>query len=67
MSLRELRDPSLVDLLDYLRLLAEVKPEKLEAAAVRWHGRLETETIGMRLADAQLALALLGALPELPL
>jgi len=39
-----------------------VKPEKLEAAAVRWHGRLETETIGMKLADAQLALALLTSL-----
>jgi hypothetical protein len=62
MSLRELRDPSLVDLLDYLELLAEVKPEKLETAAVRWHGRLETETTGMRLADAQLVLALLTSL-----
>jgi hypothetical protein len=27
----------------YLGLLAEVKPEKLERAAVRWHGRLELE------------------------
>jgi hypothetical protein len=48
MSLRELRDPSLVDLLDYLELLAEVNPGKLETAAVRWHGRLETETQGRR-------------------
>lgn len=62
MSLRELRNPSLADLLDYLELLAEVKPEKLETAAVRWHGRLETETTGMVLADAQLALALLTSL-----
>lgn len=59
---RELRDPALVDLLDYLGLLAEVKSEKLDVAAVRWHGRLETETIGMRLADSQLALAPLTSL-----
>ena len=43
-SLRELgHSPSLEDALSYLALLAEVKPEKLERAAVRWHGRLETE------------------------
>ena len=42
MSLRELDQPSLEDALAYLDLLAEFKPEKLERAAVRWHGRLET-------------------------
>lgn len=41
-SLRELGTPSLEDALSYLALLAERKPEKLERAAVRWHGRLET-------------------------
>jgi hypothetical protein len=34
-SLRELGTPSLEDALSYLALLAEVKPEKLERAAVR--------------------------------
>jgi hypothetical protein len=34
---------SLLDGLTYLDLLAEVRPEKLERAAIRWHGRLETE------------------------
>src|SRR5436305_1943458 len=41
-SLRELGHPSLEDALAYPDLLAEQKPEKLERAAVRWHGRLET-------------------------
>jgi hypothetical protein len=41
MAMRELGTPSLIDALDYLDLLAEVKPEKLEQAALRWHGRLE--------------------------
>ena len=43
--------------LDYLELLVEVKPEKLEPAAVRWHGRLEVEA-AMTLAESQLAPAL---------
>jgi len=42
-SLRELDSVSLEDALGYLDLLAEQKPEKLERAAVRRHGRLETE------------------------
>jgi hypothetical protein len=54
--------PSLIDALDYLGLLAEAKPEKLEAAAVRWHGRLELEASAMTLAEAQLALAALASL-----
>ena len=35
---------------------------KLEAAAVRWHGRLEVETPLLSLADSQLAIAALAAL-----
>jgi len=62
MSLRELQDPSLVDALAYLELLAEQKPEKLERAAVRWHGRLETEAPFLSLAESQLALAALASL-----
>jgi hypothetical protein len=36
-ALRELRGVSLFDALDYLDLLAEQRPEKLEQAAIRWH------------------------------
>jgi hypothetical protein len=45
-----------------LYLLAEQKPEKLERAAVRWHGRLETEATFLSLAESQLALAALASL-----
>ena len=48
--------------LDYLELLAEVKPEKIEAAAVRWHGRLEVEASLVTLAESQLALAALASM-----
>jgi hypothetical protein len=43
MAIREMKSVSLLDALDYLDLLAEVKPEKLERGALRWHGRLELE------------------------
>jgi len=39
-----------------------VKPEKLEQAALRWHGRLELEGSAMTLAESQLALAALASL-----
>jgi hypothetical protein len=42
-------------------MLAEVKPETLEQAAVRWHGRLETEATFLLLAESQLALAALAS------
>jgi hypothetical protein len=61
-SLRELGTVSLEDALGYLDLLAEQKPEKLERAAVRWHGRLETESTFLSLAESQLALAALASL-----
>jgi hypothetical protein len=62
-SLRELgHPPTLEYALAYLDLLAEQKPEKLERAAVRWHGRLETETTLLSLAESQLALAALASL-----
>jgi hypothetical protein len=62
MALREMRLPSLLLLLDYLDLLAEVKPEKLPLAALRWHGRLELESSTLSLSDSQLALAALASL-----
>ena len=61
-SLRELGSVSLEDALGYLDLLAELKPAKLERAAVRWHGRLETEATFLSLAESQLALAALASL-----
>jgi hypothetical protein len=62
MALREIASPSLLDALAYLDLLVEVKPEKVEPAALRWHGRLELEAATMTLAESQLALAALASL-----
>jgi hypothetical protein len=63
LSLREMgQAPTLEYALAYLDLLAEQKPEKLERAAVRWHGRLETEATFLSLAESQLALAALASL-----
>jgi hypothetical protein len=61
-ALREIGSVSLPDALDYLDLLAETKPEKLEAAAVRFHGRLELEATTITLAESQLALSALASL-----
>ena len=64
-ALRELRDdPSLLVALDYLSLLAELKPERFPAAAVRWNGRLELEAPTLTLTESQFALAALAALGE---
>lgn len=61
-ALRELRRVSLLDALDYLDLLAEQRPAKLEQAALRWHGRLELEAGVLSLPESQLALAALAAM-----
>ena len=63
-ALREMRDPSLLVALDYLALLAELKPERFPAAAVRWHGKLELEAPTLTLTESQFALAALAALGE---
>jgi hypothetical protein len=57
--MRELGTISLADALDYLELLAVQRPDRFDRAAVRWHGRLETETGVLTLAESQLALAAL--------
>jgi hypothetical protein len=62
LAIRELGQLSLLDALAYLELVAEVRPEKLERAAVRWHGRLATEARTLTLAESQLALAALASL-----
>jgi hypothetical protein len=61
-AMREIGNPSLLDALEYLDLLPEVKPEKLEPAALRFHGRLELEARMITLAGSQLALAALASL-----
>lgn len=62
MALRGMGSPTLDELLDYLVLLAELRPEKAARAAVRWHGRLETESPFLSLTESQLALAGLASL-----
>jgi hypothetical protein len=61
-ALREMGTPSLLVALNYLELLADVRPDKFDRAAVKWHGRLELEATVMTLAESELALAALGAL-----
>jgi hypothetical protein len=62
LAMREMGTSSLLDALAYLDLLAQIRPERLERAAVRWHGRLETEAVSLTLAESQLALAALASL-----
>jgi hypothetical protein len=62
LALREMGTPSLRDVVDYLDLLAETRPARLEAACLRFHGRLELEARMLTLAESQLALAALAAL-----
>ena len=59
---RELGGLSLLDALDYVALVAELRPDRLEPAALRWHGRLELESQTLTLAESQLALAALASL-----
>jgi hypothetical protein len=63
-ALREMGTPSLLLALDYLALLAELKPTKYPLAALRWHGRFELEARALTLAESQLALSALVALGE---
>jgi hypothetical protein len=61
-ALREMGNPTLLEALEYLDLLAEGKAPKVEAAAIRWHGRFELETVTLSIAESQLALGALAAL-----
>ncbi len=63
-ALREMGTPSLLLALDYVALLAELKPERYPAAAVRRHGRLELEAPTLTLAESQYALAALAMLGQ---
>jgi hypothetical protein len=62
MLLREMGAVSLDEALDYVAPLAELRPAKSPRAAVRWHGRFETEAPLLTLAESHLALSALTAL-----
>ena len=55
-ALKEMGNPSLLLALEYIVLLTELKPEKAQIAALRWHGRLELESRSMTLEESRLAL-----------
>lgn len=61
-ALREMGNPSLLVSLDYVILLAELKPAKAQVAALRWHGRLELEAPTLTIEESLFALAALAAL-----
>jgi hypothetical protein len=63
---RELRGLSLHDALDLVALIAQVRPDRLEPAAIRWHGRLEIEARSLSLAESRFALSALERLPHDP-
>jgi hypothetical protein len=63
MAARELPWLSLEDALALTVLLGEEGGSRFERAAVRWHGRLELEAKLLTIAESELALAALSALP----
>jgi len=66
LAARELRGLSLPDALDLVVLIARQRPDRLERAAIRWHGRLEIEAPVLTLAESRFALAALERLPADP-
>jgi hypothetical protein len=63
---REMRGLSLPDALELVILIAALRPDRLERAAIRWHGRLEVEVPVLTLAESRFALAALERLPADP-
>jgi hypothetical protein len=63
---REMRRLSLHNALDLVGQMARVRPDRIERAALRWHGRLELEATALTLPDAQFGLAALARLPADP-
>jgi len=61
---KELGGLALPEALDYLVLLAELRPGRAQSAALRWHGRLELEAPTLTLVESQFALAALASLCE---
>lgn len=66
LAAREMRGLCLVDALELVILIAAQRPDRLERAAVRWHGRLEVELPTLTLAESRFALAALERLPADP-
>lgn len=66
LAARELRGLSLYDALNLVALIAHSRPDRLEAAAIRWHGRREIEAKSLTLAESRFALAALERLPRDP-
>jgi hypothetical protein len=66
LAARELRGLNLHEALDLVALIARVRPDRFEAAAIRWHGRLEIEAKSLTLAESRFALAALERLPHDP-
>jgi hypothetical protein len=66
LAARELRGLSLHDALDLVALIAKVRPDRLDRAAIRWHGRLEIEATSLTLAESRFAFAALERLPHDP-
>jgi hypothetical protein len=63
-AMKEMGTPSLLLALDYLAMLAELRPAKFPLATLRWHGRFELEARMLTLAESQLALSALVAMGE---
>jgi len=63
MAAREIGESSLPDALAFGLLLAEFDPERCPRAAALWHSRFVLAPPGIGLADSNLALAALAALP----
>src|SRR4051794_24012443 len=59
---KEMGGLSLIDALDYLVVLAELRPDRARLAAIRWHGRFELESVALTLTESQLALSALASL-----
>jgi hypothetical protein len=51
LAARELRGPNLHEALDLVALMAQARPDRLESAAIWWHGRLEIEAKCLTLAE----------------
>lgn len=66
LAARELRGLNLHDALDLVALIARTRPDRLEPAAIRWHGRLEVEAKSLTLAESRFALSALERLPHDP-
>lgn len=66
MAAKELRGLALDDALDLVALIARSRPDRLERAAIRWHGRLSIESQSLSIQESAFALAALARLSANP-